>query len=85
MKLKKIERSVSLMVWGSFADGIKGPFLIFDGVEGSVIGQYYLKQMQEVLPRFMGYVADTLDADTIFMQDNAPIHKAEIVVNWLQE
>ena len=35
--------------------------------------------MQEVLPRFMEYVADTLDADTIFMQDNAPIHKVEIV------
>ena len=33
----------------------------------------------------MEYIADTLDADTIFMQDNAPIHKAEIVVNWLQK
>ena len=31
----------------------------------------------------MEYIADTLDADTIFMQDNAPIYKAEIVVNWL--
>ena len=85
VKPKKTGRSVSLMVWGSFAGGIKGPFLIFDGVGGSITGQYYLEQMQEVLPRFMEYVADTLDADTIFMQDNAPIHKAEIVRNWLQE
>ena len=71
------------MVWGSFAGGIKGSFLIFDRVGGSVMDQYYLKQMQEVLPRFMEYVIDTLDADAIFMQDNAPIHKAEIVRNWL--
>jgi len=41
--------------------------------------------MQEILPRFMEYVADTLDVDTIFMQDNALIYKAEIVKNWLQE
>jgi transposase len=41
--------------------------------------------MQEVLPRFMEYVANTLDADTMFMQDNAPIYKAEIVRNWLRE
>lgn len=83
VKPKKTGQSVSLMVWGVFAGGIKSPFLIFEGIKGSVTAQYYLEQMQEVLPRFIEYVADTLNADTIFMQDNASIHKAAIVRNWL--
>jgi transposase len=82
---KKTGRSISLMVWGTFAGNVKGPFLIFDGINGKVTAQYYLEQMQGVLPKFMEYIADTLDVDAIFMQDNAPIHKAEIVKNWLQE
>ena len=85
VKPRKTGRSVSLMVWGSFAGGIRGPFLIFNEENGSITSQYYLQQMQEILSRFMEYVADTLDVNTIFMQDNALIHKAEIVKNWLQE
>jgi transposase len=85
VKPKKTGRSISLMVWGAFAGGIKGPFLPFTGINGSITAEYYLEQMREILPRFMEYVADTLDADTVFMQDNAPIHKAGIVKNWLRE
>src|SRR5579859_2298991 len=85
VKPKKTGQSVSLMVWGAFAGGIRGPFLNFIGIEGRVTAEYYLEQMQEILPRFMEYIADTLDVDTIFMQDNAPIHKAGIVKDWLRE
>jgi len=85
VKPKKTGRSVSLMVLGAFAGRIRGLFLPFTGINGSITAEYYLKQMWEILPRFMEYVADTLDADTIFMQDNASIHKAGIVKNWLRE
>src|SRR5947207_12314812 len=60
-------------------------FFYFSGINGIITADYYLKQMREILPRFMEYVADILDADTIFIQDNAPIHKAGIVKNWLRE
>ena len=81
---KKTGKSVSLMIWGAFAGEVRGPFLVFDGIEGRVNSVYYLKQMQGVLPTFMEYIADTLDTDAIFMQDNALIHKAEIVKQWLR-
>ena len=84
VKPKKIGRSVSLMIWGAFVEEIRGPFLIFTGIEGSVTAEYYLKEMQEILPRFMEHIADTLNTDTIFMQDNASIYKAGIVKNWLR-
>ena len=59
VKPKKIGRSVSLMIWGAFVEEIRGPFLIFTGIEGSVTAEYYLKEMQEILPRFMEHIADT--------------------------
>ena len=77
--------SVSLMVWGCFAGDVRGPFLIFDGIEGRVSGEYYLERMQEELPRFMEYIAERLDTDPIFMQDNAPVHTSGIVKRWLRE
>ena len=55
------------MIWGAFVEEIRGPFLIFTGIEGSVTAEYYLKEMQEILPRFMEHIADTLNTDTIFM------------------
>ena len=67
VKPKKTGRLVSLMVWGAFAEGIKGLFLIFKGIDRSVTSQYYLKQMQENLLRFIEHIADILDIDVIFM------------------
>ena len=67
VKPKKTGRSVSLMVWGAFAGRIRGPFLLFTGINGSITAEYYLEQMWEILPRFMEHIADTLNTDTIFM------------------
>jgi transposase len=73
---------LSVMVWGSFAGEIPGPFRV---VVGRITGASYLELIQEVLPNFLNEVYDTLQLDPIFMQDNAPVHTANIVKDWLNE
>lgn len=46
--------------------------------KGGVTGRIYLEMLQEQLPTL-------LDDDSIFMQDNAPIHTYKQVTNWFQD
>jgi hypothetical protein len=45
---------------------------------GGVTAARYLELLEEYLPTILGF-------DSIFMQDNAPIHKAYIVMKWFQD
>ena len=46
--------------------------------KGGVTARRYIEVLDEYLPT-------VLDYDSIFMQDNAPIHKAHAVTKWLEE
>jgi len=48
-----------------------------EGPRGGVTATRYLEVLQEHLP-------DLLEYNTIFMQDNAPIHKARIIKEWFK-
>lgn len=77
-KTKKTRHS--LMFWGGIRYGNRGPLVILpgdpDAKRGGVTGAVYRDHIEEYLPTIM-------DHDTIFMHDNAPVHTAKIVKEWL--
>lgn len=74
---------VSVMVWGCFAGFLKGPIIT---LVGKVDSKRYIKDvLDEVLLDFMDMVEDHTEKEPIFMQDNAPIHKAKKVLKWFEE
>lgn len=77
-RLKKTGKSI--MFWGGIAHGRRTELehLIGDpdSARGGVTGRVYLALIQEILPAFY-------DTDDTFMQDGAPIHRSEIVMEWL--
>lgn len=74
---------VSVMIWGCFAGGIKGPIVV---VVGRIDSKRYLKEVcEEVLLDFMDGVEEHIESEPIFMQDNAPVHKAKRVMKWMKE
>lgn len=74
---KGTKHRVSVMVWGCFAGAKRGPLHLFDQ---SVTGQVYLETLQTHLRGSL----DACSAD-VFMQDNAAVHTARIVRNWLHD
>lgn len=70
------------MFWGAFRYGMRSFIIPIDGDpsarRGGVNAKMYLQLLDEYL---VGY----LDEDSIFMQDNAPVHTAKIVKKWLEE
>ncbi len=73
------------MVWVAF-DGYKRFGLRFcerdpDAPRGEVTAKTYLRLLQDQLPSLCDTEGTT--ATSIFMHDNAPIHSAEIVQEWL--
>ena len=70
----------SLMVWGCFAGELKGTFT---SIRGGITAEVYQSVLEENLPQFVEEVNETLGEEPIFMQDNAPVHTAHLVRNWL--
>lgn len=74
--LKSMDRGI--MVWGCFSAYGVGQILPISGRINSTV---YLKVLQEVIiPEGKRLIGD----DFILQQDNAPIHKAKIVMNYLK-
>jgi transposase len=75
-------KGISLMVWGCFYGRHRGTFcpLIVKSVDSHI----YLRLLQYCLTPVMQRIQRTL-GDPVFMQDNAPIHKAHIVLDWFDE
>ena len=65
-----------------FRSGIRSNLVVMEGDQnakrGGVTAQVYREVLAEHLPTI-------LDFDSIFMQDNAPIHKARIIREWFLE
>src|SRR5687768_16719063 len=81
--------AVRVMVWGIIAGHIKGPLRWCQGSMNSI---KYLDILQDVLPDFWSKVSyihgeseGWREIECPFMQDNAPIHKARVVMEWLEE
>jgi transposase len=70
------------MFWGAIGYGIKGPLVPLDGDPDSkrhgVTARVYKGLLQEYLPTI-------LEPEMIFMHDNAPIHTARIIRDYLEE
>ena len=66
------------MVWGCFWGRNKGPLVCLDG---SITKIVYLRLLRQYLIPVLCMVQETL-GDPCFQQDNAPVHRAEIVMDW---
>ncbi len=64
------------MFWACFGFGCRTDLVVMEGDQnakrGGVSAHVYLEVLSEYLPTILEY-------DSIFMQDNAPIHKAHTV------
>jgi hypothetical protein len=73
---------VSVMVWAAFSGIRRSQLVVMEGdimaKRGGVTGRVYREMLEEELPTIM-------DVDSIFMQDNAPIHTCKLVKEWFTD
>jgi transposase len=77
----------SVMVWGCFAGGIKGPLVFCDeSKEGNekINSNTYIRILNSHLSPFYHTVCELTGRAAIFQQDNAPIH-TKITKDWLKK
>jgi len=68
----------SVMFWGCFSRGVVGKLTVCDG---SINATEYKKLLEDVvIPEI-----NASEKDLIYMQDNAPCHKAKVVMEYLDE
>jgi len=78
-----IRITASLMLWGCFAGCLKGPLV---PIYGHQTAETYIQLLQEhLIPFIMGILPKNGIFDAIFQQDNAPIHKAHITMEFLHQ
>ncbi|EXX64600.1 IS630 family transposase [Rhizophagus irregularis DAOM 181602=DAOM 197198] len=78
----------SVMVWGCFAGGIKGPLIFCDeNKEGNekINSNTYVRILNKHLHPFHHTVCKLTGRAASFQQDNAPIHTAKITKDWLKK
>ncbi|GET66874.1 IS630 family transposase [Rhizophagus irregularis DAOM 181602=DAOM 197198] len=78
----------SVMVWGCFAGGIKGPLIFCDeNKEGNekINSNTYIRILNSYLYPFQHTVHELTGRAAIFQQDNAPIHTTKITKDWLKK
>ena len=76
-------KDISVMVWAAFSGALGRSDLIvmerdLDAPKGGYSAQSYLKVLEDQLPGIW-------EPGLIYMQDNAPIHKARIITTFLRE
>ena len=76
-------KDISVMVWAAFSGALGRSDLIvmerdLKAPKGGYSAESYLKVLEEQIPRIW-------EPGLIFMQDNAPIHKASIITKFLEE
>ncbi|EXX73986.1 IS630 family transposase [Rhizophagus irregularis DAOM 181602=DAOM 197198] len=78
----------SVMVWGCFAGGIKGPLIFCDeNKEGNekINSNTYVRILNKHLHPFHHTVCELTGRAASFQQGNAPIHTAKITKDWLKK
>jgi hypothetical protein len=74
------------MVWACFTGGRVGPLIVCD--EGGIGANEYEDILHDGLFSLLDDLlesSDTAETDFIFMQDNAPCHKAIAILEFLRE
>jgi transposase len=66
------------MFWGIFAGRNKGPGLFWEKEWGTITGQSYRERINPVVDE---WIQTNGSEDWIFMQDNAPCHKARATMD----
>jgi hypothetical protein len=79
---KKCGKQKSKMFWAAFGYGLRTTLVPMDGDSASARGGVTARVYREVLSR---HLPPILGAFSIFMHDNAPIHTAHIIRDWLRE
>lgn len=77
----------SVMVWGCFAGGTKGPLIFCDeNKEGNerINSNTYITILNSYLLPFERTVHELTGKPAVFQQDNAPIHTAKITKEWFK-
>ncbi|GBM52227.1 Transposable element Tc1 transposase [Araneus ventricosus] len=69
-----------IMLWGTFSWAALGPVVV---VEQTMKAANYLNITADQLHHYMAFVFPT--GNGIFQQENAPCHKARIVLEWFEE
>lgn len=77
---KPKDRGISRMVWACFHGRTRG---LLVPISESVTGIHYLRLIKRYLPRVIRS-ALKIHPTCSFQQDNAPVHKARIVMDWLE-
>ncbi|GBM19599.1 hypothetical protein AVEN_107279-1 [Araneus ventricosus] len=72
--------SGGIMLWGTFSWAALGPVVV---VEQTMKAANYLNITADQLHPYMAFAFPT--GNGIFQQDNAPCHKAWIVLEWFEE
>lgn len=70
------------MFWAAFGWGIRTDLVVMRGDPNAPRQGVTAARYREVLEE---YLPTILDFDSIFMQDNAPIHKARTVQQWFRD
>ena len=73
---------ISVMFWGCFTQSGTGPLV---AIEGSMDSLKYIEVLEEHLIPAYESIRDDSESSMVFMQDNAPCHKSNIVKRFLAE
>lgn len=69
--IPKVQRKAGWMFWGCFAGKTKGPSLFWEKEWGTIGSESYI---QHIIPLVEGWIK--MNPGLVFMQDNAPGHRA---------
>jgi len=69
-----------IMVWGCFMKNKIGPLI---QVSGRITGSVYIEVLKNNLLPFIDELGT--DLEYIFQDDNAPVHRARVVKEWMEE
>ena len=76
----------SVMIWGCFAGGIKGPLVFCDEVKEKerINSDTYITILKTYLLPYQHAVRELTGGSVVYQQDNAPIHTSRATKEWLR-